>query len=626
MALSAIPDVSHQPALDPVTFEVLRSLFEYTCARMSQILQKTSFSPILYDMVDFSNAIYDADLRLLGQTANCPVHLAAMQFSARATAKRFGVESLKEGDVIVLNDPYEGGTHINDITFTMPIFFRGRLLGFAVSRGHWTDLGGGAAGGQAFGTHIAAEGLRLPPIKLFENYTINEDFCRIITNNTRTPQYIEGDIQAHLGALRAAEAELQRAAERYGEETVRLAMREVIAYTERMTRKAIAEIPDGVYEGEDYADTDGFSDEPIRIKVRLIVAGDEITVDFTGSDPVVTGAINSPMANTYSAVYYSLKFFLSPDAPANGGMFAPIKVVLPENCWLNAKWPAPTIGCTTLTSSKITSAIWQALAKAVPQRAAASTFAECNWFVCAVKDPAGGPLSVFSDLPAGGWGGTPYADGMSVTMDPLGNCMNLPAETAELLFPVVYEAFELRPESAGAGKHRGGLGARLQIRFLGEAELSMETARTREGSPGVNGGGRSPAQRLIKIDRNGKREAIGGWTEDGQWKKCLLAAYRFAPGERFLFESTGGGGWGNPLERDVAKVLDDVLDEYISLETAREVYGVVIDPTTLKLDEAATHALRAKRLQTNGNRLAQGTPVAAQQPNTNQVQPQGVPE
>jgi N-methylhydantoinase B/oxoprolinase/acetone carboxylase alpha subunit len=552
-------------------------------------------------MVDFSNAIYDAELNLLGQTANCPVHLAAMQFSARAAGRRFGLENLKEGDVVVLNDPYEGGTHLNDITFTMPIFYRGKILGFAVSRGHWTDLGGGAAGGQAFGTHIAAEGLRLPPIKLFENYTINEDFRRIIINNTRTPQYVEGDIQAHLGALRAAESELQRAADRYGEEDVRLAMKEVIAYTERMTRKAIAEIPDGEYEGGDYADTDGFSDEPIRIKVKLIVKGEEVTVDFTGTDPIVTGAINSPMANTSSAVYYSLKFFLNPDAPANGGMFAPIKILLPENCWLNAKWPAPTIACTTLTASKITSAIWQALAKAIPQRATASTFAECNWFVCAVKDPQSGYLSVFSDLPAGGWGGTPYGDGMCVTQDPLGNCMNLPAETAELLFPIVYEAFDFRSDSAGAGKNRGGLGARLRIKFLGDAELSMETARTREGSPGVSGGLRSPVQRLTKIHPNSRTETIGGWAEDGQWKKCLLAAYRFAPGERFVFESTGGGGWGNPLDREMEKVLDDVLDEYVSIETAREVYGVVIDPKSLTLNPQATALLREQMRQANGN-------------------------
>jgi N-methylhydantoinase B/oxoprolinase/acetone carboxylase alpha subunit len=330
------------------------------------------------------------------------------------------------------------------------------------------------------------------------------------------------------------------------------------------------------------------------------------------------------MANTYSAVYYSLKFFLSPDAPANGGMFAPIKVILPDNCWLNAQWPAPTIACTTLTASKITSAIWQALAMAIPQRAAASTFAECNWFVCAVKDPASGYLSVFSDLPAGGWGGTPYGDGMSVTQDPLGNCMNLPAETAELLFPILYEAFDLRSDSAGAGKQRGGLGARLQIRFLGNAELSMETARTREGSPGVNRGLRSPTQRLIKIDPQGKRAAIGGWTEDGRWEKCLLAAYRFAPGETFLFESTGGGGWGDPLEREVAKVLDDVLDEYISIETAQDVYGVVIDPKTLKLDEAATQSLRAKRLYGNGNSATHAPNGAVHQTDQDTTQPEAV--
>jgi N-methylhydantoinase B/oxoprolinase/acetone carboxylase alpha subunit len=190
---------------------------------------------------------------------------------------------------------------------------------------------------------------------------------------------------------------------------------------------------------------------------------------------------------------------------------------------------------------------------------------------------------------------------MSVTQDPLGNCMNLPAETAELLFPIVYEAFDLRSDSAGPGKHRGGLGARLQIRFLGDAELSMETSRTREGSPGVGGGLHSPVQRLIKLDPRGKKSAIGGWMENGEWRKCLLAAYRFAPGETFVFESTGGGGWGNPLEREIAKVLDDVLDDYISIETARDVYGVAIDPKTLKLDAVTTQTLRAKKRQANGN-------------------------
>lgn len=582
-----------QRKVDPVTFEVLRNVFNYACERMTSVLQRSSFSPILADMLDFSNAVYTADLKLVAQAANCPVHLAAMAFSAEEAVKEVGRDSLAEGDVIVLNDPYRGGTHINDITFVMPIFHDQRLLGFAVSRGHWMDLGGGAAGGQAFaGTHIAGEGLRIPPMKIYEKGAVNKNLLNLILNNTRTPHFVRGDLQAHVGALRAAEQEFHRAAKRYGFETVTAAMDDLIAYTERIVRKSIEAIPDGIYEASDYADTDGVGGKPVKLQVRVQVSGSNITVDFEGTDPICAGAINSPMANTASAVYYSLQFFLAPSAPANAGMFLPISIKLPDNCWLNAKWPAPTIGCTTLTSSKITSAIWQALGKAIPERITASTCSECNWFVASVKDNRG-MVDVFSDLPAGGWGGTPYADGMSVTMDPLGNCMNMPAETAELLFPIRYESFELRRDSAGAGQNRGGLGAIFKVRFLGDGELSMETSRTIEGSPGANGGGRSAVQRGTKIRPNGTTEVIGGLDEHGQWKNPLLAAHKFAPGETFMFETTGGGGWGNPHARSAGRVLDDVLDDYISIDVARDVYGVAIDPKTMTVREAETAKLRA---------------------------------
>lgn len=578
--------------IDPVTFEVLRNSFEYACNRMATIMQRTSFSPILADILDFSNAIYDADANLLAQAANCPVHLAAMKFSADAALKRFPKETLKPGDIVALNDPYQGGTHINDITFVMPIFHQNVLIGFAVSRGHWMDLGGGAAGGMSFSTHIAAEGLRLPPIKLYENYVINEDFLAIIMNNTRTPFYIKGDLQAHLGALKAAESEVTRAAERYGRDLVQLAMKELIAYTERIVRKSIEIIPDGVYEAEDYADTDGFSPDPIKVKVKLTIAGSDITVDFTGSDPIVKGSINSPYANTASAAFYSLQFFLAPHAPSNAGMFAPIKLVIPEGSWLNPVWPAPTIGCTTLASSKITSAIWQALAKAIPERVTGSTCSECNWFVSTAVDRAAGVAGVFSDLPAGGWGGTPFNDGMNVTMDPLGNCMNMAAETAELFFPIEYESFDLRQDSAGAGKFRGGLGAVFKVRYLCEGELNMETSRTRKGSPGVNGGGFSAVQRSSHLYPDGSRKVIGGLSPNGDWTSPLLSGHAFNYDEQFLFESTGGGGWGRPAERPVGKVLDDVLDEYISIDAARAQYGVVIDPITMTVNEAETARLR----------------------------------
>jgi len=594
--------------LDPVTFEVLRSFFEYVCGRMSTVLQKAAFSPIIYDMVDFSNAIYNERLELLGQTANCPVHIAAMHFSARASVARFGFESLRPGDIFVLNDPYEGGTHLNDMTFTMPIFYDGDILGFAVSRGHWTDVGGGAAGGQAFGTHIAGEGLRLPPLRMYENYQVNDDLLRIITNNTRTPQYIKGDLQAHLGALRVAEQELQRIATRYGTPVVRQAMREVLDYTERLTRNAIREIPNGTYHAADYADTDGISDDPVRVEVAITVDDDRIIVDFEGSDPPVAGGINSPMANTFSAVYYSLKFFLSPDAPANAGSFRPIEVRLPDKCWLNAKWPSPTIGCTTLTSSKITAAIWKALAGAIPSRIVAPTFSECNWFVCSVKDPKSGENFVFSDLPAGGWGGGPWHDGMSVTQDPLGNCANLSAEVAELLFPVRYEAFELRGGSSGAGRNRGGLGSRTVVTLLGPAEFSMETSRTRAGVSGVAGGGQSVPQRVGRITVDGKLDVFGGFTPDGEWRNPLRGK-RLETGDSIEILATGGGGWGDPLLREPERVMEDFLDEYITLDEAHQSYGVIIEPKSLAIDRDATERERARRRAANGG--AQASPAGA---------------
>ena len=586
--------IVEQARVDPVTFEVLRSIFEYASERMSTVLQRASFSPILADMVDFSNAIYDADAKLLSQAANCPVHLAAMKFSAEAIIARYPLAEMAPNDVYIVNDPYQGGTHINDVTFLMPIFHGGEILAFAVSRGHWMDLGGGAAGGQAFsGTHIAGEGLRLPPLKLYARGEVREDLLSIIMNNTRTPHFVKGDLQAHVGCLKAAQQEMERAADKYGVATLKIAMKQLQEYTERIVRKSIAEMPDGEYEAEEYADTDGHSETPIPIKVKLIIKGSDITVDFSGTGPVVKGAINSPYANTASATLYSLQFFLAPYAPQNQGMFNPIRIVLPDNCWLNASWPAPTIGCTTLTSSKITSAIWQALAKACPDRITGSTNAECNWFVSSVVAPDG-TANVFSDLPAGGWGGTPYGDGMNVTEDPLGNCMNMPAETAELLFPIAYEAFELRTDSGGPGRHRGGLGAVFKVRYLSDGELSMESARTLEGSPGVNGGQRSDVQRQTKIHRDGRHEVIGGLDAEGVWKSPLLASVPFRHGETFLFESTGGGGWGDPLARDANSVLEDVLDEYISVEAAQRFYGVVIEPDSMQVNAAATAARRAE--------------------------------
>jgi N-methylhydantoinase B/oxoprolinase/acetone carboxylase alpha subunit len=579
--------------IDPITFEVLRNHFLHICDRMAFNLKRSSFSPILADMTDFSNAIYDPNLNLLAQAANCPVHLAAMHFSAQAVAKKFGVGNLHDGDIVVLNDPYNGGTHIPDITFTKPVFFEKKLIGFAISRGHWMDLGGGAAGGQGFGTHVAAEGLRLPPLKIYNRGRPNSDVIDIMVNNTRTPHYVKGDLQAHVSALNVAEQELQFAAKRYGVQTLLAAMAELLAYTERVARKAIDEIPDGTYVGEDFADTDGISDRAVKVKATVIVKGSDITVDFTGSDPQCVGAINSPLANTSAAVFYALQFFMAPDAPANAGKFAPINIILPEDCWLNAKWPAPTIGCTTVTAAKTASAVWQALGKAIPERIMAAPYSDANWFVSACRD-RNGRTDVFSDILSGGWGGTPFNDGMSVTFDPSGNCTQMTAEVAELFYPIKYTSMEMRPNSGGPGLHRGGLGFIFEVQYDHSGELSIETSCTRQGPPGANGGHRGELQRLWHVDSSRRARVIGGLDESGVWHNPMLAGHRFGPDEAFRMEVTGGGGWGNPYSRPTGSVLDDVIDEYITVEHAAECYGVVIDALTQTVNVQATKKLRSR--------------------------------
>ncbi|MCW3007333.1 MAG: methylhydantoinase [Solirubrobacterales bacterium] len=586
--MSATSSPVVQRKLDPVTFEVLRRSFEYASERMSQVLQKASFSPIIYDMVDYSNAIFDPNVELIGQTANCPVHIAAMQFSVQASLKRYELSTLGEGDIVLLNDPYSGGTHVPDVTLTMPVFFEGELLAVAVSRAHWTDLGGN------LDTHIGGEGLRLPPSMLARGGELNHELVGIIKNNTRTPQYVEGDIQAQIGALRAGADEMLRLAGKYGADVVKQGMQEVLDYTQAMTAAAVRRIPDGVYEATDYVDSDGFSDEPLTVRVKLTVADDRIEIDLTGSDPQTVGPINSPYANTASAIYYSLKFFLNPDAPPNAGLYRQLDLVIPEGTWLNPAWPAPTIGCTTATSSKVCAAIWMALAKAIPDKAIAPTCSDANWFVVSAADPETGEVHVLTDLPAGGWGGTPYNDGMHVTMDPLGNCQNLPAETAEISFPVRYLSYEIITDSAGDGLHRGGCGVRLEVQFLGRGQMiTMECSRTREGSPGVNGGGYSRRQRQMRRAVDGTLSTIGGLDDDGSWLPQMLGNIGFAPGEAFVFESAGGGGWGPAVQRPAERVAVDVRNQFVSREKASETYGVVLTDD-LQVDEPATRERRSQ--------------------------------
>jgi N-methylhydantoinase B/oxoprolinase/acetone carboxylase alpha subunit len=589
--------VTTQRVLDPITFAVVRASFDHITRLMSTNLQRTSYSPILYDMVDFSNALFDPDAELIGQTTNVPVHLASMHFSVRASLEAYP-DGLAPGDIVLLNDPYRGGTHLSDVTFTMPVFVDDALIGFAASRGHWLDLGGAAPGGMvANATHIVQEGLRIPPVKIYEGGELNQDVHAILKANTRVPAYIDGDLRAHLSALKTAERELISVASRYGTATVRACMAEALDYTERRTRAAIREIPNGVYHAEDVIDTDGVSADSVPVRCTLTVRDDMVVVDLRDSSPLVAGPINYPAAGSHSAVYFALKFFLDPDAPPNAGMYRPVTVLLPEAGVVNARWPAPVFNGNLATSERIADVVWQALGQAIPDRMVGMPYGDCNSYSVSALDPETGIPYIADDLPPGGWGGTPVGDGMNATYCRHGNCMDLTPEMTELIYPIRFERRELIPDSGGPGAFRGGLGMRQTFAPIDHPVVcGIETSRSKMGAPGVRGGAPGRMGRSLRNFGRDGEEVLGGWTPNGVWRICSYSNRGLSAGDTFTNESPGGGGWGNPLVRDSSLVLDDVKDGYVTVEGASRDYGVVIQRVDgqLLLDTAATRQLRAE--------------------------------
>jgi N-methylhydantoinase B len=581
--------------LDPITFEVVTSSFRTITELMGDTLKRVSRSPIIYDSIDFSNGLLDDRCQLFAQANNCPVHLGSLHFGAQASIERYGGR-LDEGDIVVMNDPYMGGLHIPDMTFTMPIYYEGELLCFGASRGHWTDLGGGAVGSRMpSAVHIAQEGLRLPPVKVYARGKVVKEIRDIIGSNTRVPLQNLGDLEAHRAALLIADREMNKLTKRYGIDVVLECMEEYISYTERRTRAAILKIPDGVYNATDYIDCDGVTGDPHYIHVTLTISGDEITVDFTGTDKMAKGGINYSYAGTHSAVYWALKFFLDQDAPANAGMYRPIKLVLPEGVFVNARWPAPVHIANMVTSEKIADVIWQALGGAIREKMVAMPYADSNGI--SIGGVSGDRSFVFLDLPPGGWGGTSEHDGMNATYCRQGNCMDLDIELAEILYPIRITRKELIQNSGGRGKFRGGLSLRVGFSPTEiDVAVSHTTNRTKEGPPGVFGGMHGRPGRSIKNYEREDSEVIGGWSENGSWKICMFSNLPIKEGEDVTLELQGGGGWGDPFTRDPQRVVEDVLDGYVSLEAAERDYGVIIDRDTMRADIEKTLARRKASL------------------------------
>ncbi|MDO4542497.1 MAG: hydantoinase B/oxoprolinase family protein, partial [Bacillota bacterium] len=547
--------------------------------------ERSARSPIFAEACDFACCICDRDGRLVSQLSGIPILATAGSFSVKAVLARYG-DDIREGDGFIINDPYNGGNHLPDIGIITPVFDRGKLLFFCVSRAHHGDIGGSTAGSyNPKATEIFQEGIVIPPTRVMAKDEILTDVFELIAANTRNPQMLKSDLLAQIGANRLAIRRLREMLDSYGGDAVDKAVKETLAQTTVLTRKSIAEIPDGDYEAIEYIDDDGWQEEPVKIQVTVKVRGDELLVDFDGTDPAVKGFINTSVVTATAAAGIGVLWFLGSHIPRNGGAFDCVDVNLPPGSLVNPPAGSPVTLCTLTPASEIVGTVFQALDKAVPGRVSAGTgrYAGPSFYG---TDPRNGRYYVgFSFCSTGsagalkGWDGKAYISAMSN----FGGVKNPNIESNEVQYPHITLYHEMMTDTAGAGEYRGGCGMRFAFEIYDDdSDIVMFGDGMKFAPYGLNGGGKGSLNKGIFL-HNGE--------------KIKLASKEYprkaAKGDRVYLESSGGGGWGDPLNRDPYRVLDDVLDEIVSSEMARELYGVVIEAG--EVDMTATEKLRREK-------------------------------
>jgi N-methylhydantoinase B len=565
--------------IDPITFAVVKHRLDAIVDEMAYTVIRTARSEIVKDVMDYSAALCDAQGRMVAQAKTIAQHLGAIPDAMASVRAQLG-HDLHPGDVVILNDPYEGGMHLPDVFMFMPIFRDGALAAFAVVIAHQTDMGGRVAGSNASdSTEIYQEGLRLPVVKLYERGVPSRSVFRIIEKNVRVPDRVVGDIQAQYAACKVGEREFLKFLDLYGPEAAYAYIAELMDYSERVTRAEIARWPKGTYRFTDHLDSDGLSDEPVPMQVAITVHEDSLTCDFTGTSPQVRAALNSTISFTKSCTYLSVRSVLRQDVPNNEGIFRCIRVVAPEGSIVNPRPPA-ACAARALTGYRILDLMFGALAQVLPDRVPAAGEGGNTVVSIGGYRPGGRPF-VIVDMICGAWGGRPDKDGVEAITNPSQNMSNTPVEVLEAQHPIRIEEYALVPDSGGAGKHRGGLGLRRRYRLLAdEAHLQLRSDRMRFAPYGLAGGrpGR-PTRNVLNPDTD-------------PHTMPAKFAYRLRRDEVILHEQAGGGGFGDPLERDPGAVAADVRQEKISIEYARREHSVAIDPATLKVDADATRELR----------------------------------
>ncbi len=570
---------------DPITLSVIYNRLLTINQEMGITMINTSISPIFAEVHDFSCAICDWDNRIVAQIDGVPSHTASAMEAVKAISRDF-TEDILDGDVFVLNDPYLGGTHLQDVTIMKPVFYDNALQFVAINRAHHGDVGGMEPGSYVpQATELFHEGIRIPPLRIYRNNEPIMDVVNMIRINTRMPDDLWVDMKAQVASCRVAEKRIKELLDKYGTAKTRETIEDIHRYAEHRMRLEIEKLKDGTYEGETFLDSDGFTDDPIRIKVAITIKDDEAFVDFAGSAGQVTGFVNSPIANTATCVYVSfLTTVTTPDIPHNEGVYRPIHIAAPEGSLVNPKFPAPVASCTLDTACAILEACWIALSKVLPERVPAGWNRWNGPAITGIDPRNGGFYVMFGFNGFGGAGGQPGMDGRHYIGDgiDLGGLIAPNIETNEADYPHITEFNEFTTDSCGAGKFRGGCGTKYRITMYDENPNLVMFGDGKKFPPyGLYGG--EPGSCNIAFINEGK---------EGERELKAKESVPLKKGDSYTTYPSGGGGWGDPKERDPELVRLDVKNGIVSMERAKKVYRVVLSEGDFTIDAEATQELR----------------------------------
>lgn len=583
---SAEPDNAGQTDHSFIDFELFKNELFAVADEMAVTICRTTYSGVLRDNMDFSTGIADAEGRLVAQGLTLPVHLGSIRTALKAVIDKFG-DNIHDGDVFILNDPFEGGMHLPDIFILEPVFHEGRRIAFAASTAHHVDVGGHVPGSNAVNsTEIYAEGLRIPPQKLYSAGTRNETLWELLRANVRLPVQLLGDLRAQLAACRMANRKVIELFRRYGTQASQDFMQRVTDYTERLARAALADLPDGEFSFEDWIDDDGYDlGKPIRLFVTVRKQGEHIEFDWTGSAPQVKGAINATLSVTEAASYTALRSIIPSGIPNNDGIFRVLTTKAPKGTIANVALPG-ACAARALTGFRMLDCAFGALAMMVPDRVFAASDGG-NVGVALAGFKPDGERFVYVDFSCGTWGGRPWADGVDGISNIFVNMASQSVEQIETEHPIQITGYEFAQDRCGAGKYRGGAPFYREYRIkVPEAILQFRADRQTVRPYGLYGG-KAGQPGTVHMLSDGEERHIGSKVTEGITEQ-----------DRFRYVLPGGGGWGSPLERDPRAVLRDVRNELVSHEQARDVYGVILTTGPLAVDEDATAHQRATLART----------------------------